>query len=190
MDKVLVGVNKAMGVGWFRIAIVVIGVVGFGLVFLDFLFLQHPDIGFGVFSFLGFVAFLERVILSFVTPLGLVGLVLFVLGTVGVKRVSVYLHEAGVVLGPERNRDRKTRKLCTSGLYKYIRHPLYLFTFFWFFGVTLAFGSVVAFLFFELTLVPLTLMRIPFEEERLVKEFGDEYKEYQERTKKLVPFVY
>jgi protein-S-isoprenylcysteine O-methyltransferase Ste14 len=33
-------------------------------------------------------------------------------------------------------------------------------------------------------------IRIKAEEETLIKEFGDEYESYRERTKKLVPWVY
>jgi protein-S-isoprenylcysteine O-methyltransferase Ste14 len=34
------------------------------------------------------------------------------------------------------------------------------------------------------------LFRIPIEEEMLVEEFGEEYEEYRERTKKLIPYVF
>jgi protein-S-isoprenylcysteine O-methyltransferase Ste14 len=33
-------------------------------------------------------------------------------------------------------------------------------------------------------------LRIRIEEKMLIDAFGEEYKEYQKRTKKLIPFLY
>lgn len=41
-----------------------------------------------------------------------------------------------------------------------------------------------------LSLIPIFLYRIKMEERLLTAEFGDAYREYQETTSKLVPFVY
>ena len=41
-----------------------------------------------------------------------------------------------------------------------------------------------------LGLVPLILYRIRIEEAILMEEFGDEYREYMKRTKKLIPLVF
>jgi protein-S-isoprenylcysteine O-methyltransferase Ste14 len=38
--------------------------------------------------------------------------------------------------------------------------------------------------------VPVYLYRISVEEKMLVKELGDEYVQYQKRTRRLVPFVF
>ena len=34
------------------------------------------------------------------------------------------------------------------------------------------------------------LIRIRIEEEMLIEEFGDAYREYSDRTKMIVPFIY
>jgi len=38
--------------------------------------------------------------------------------------------------------------------------------------------------------VPLTLYRIGVEERMLIERFGDEYREYMKKTKKIIPFIY
>jgi protein-S-isoprenylcysteine O-methyltransferase Ste14 len=56
-------------------------------------------------------------------------------------------------------------------------------------GISLALGSLVA---FGLTILMLTLLpwRIKHEEHMLTVEFGEEYRSYMERTKRLIPFIY
>jgi len=41
-----------------------------------------------------------------------------------------------------------------------------------------------------LGLIPLMLYRIKIEEKMLIEKFGDEYRQYMEKTKKLIPFIY
>jgi protein-S-isoprenylcysteine O-methyltransferase Ste14 len=78
------------------------------------------------------------------------------------------------------------QRLVTDGVYTHIRHPLYLGEMARNLGFALllssAYGSAIVIL-GNLFL----LLRIPIEEELLVKEFGNEYKEYRKRTKKLIP---
>jgi protein-S-isoprenylcysteine O-methyltransferase Ste14 len=74
----------------------------------------------------------------------------------------------------------------TAGPYRWVRHPLYsagaafavalnLLVANWF---TTASGT---------TALMLLLMRLPKEEEELIERFGDEYREYAERTGRLFP---
>ncbi|UCD45785.1 MAG: isoprenylcysteine carboxylmethyltransferase family protein [Candidatus Bathyarchaeota archaeon] len=81
------------------------------------------------------------------------------------------------------------QRLVTDGVYRHIRHPLYLGEMARNLGVALvlssAYGSAIVLL-GNLFL----LFRIPIEEEMLVEEFGDEYEEYRKRTKKLIPYVF
>ena len=39
-------------------------------------------------------------------------------------------------------------------------------------------------------LIPVLLYRIRLEERLLIEEFGDAYRTYQQRTNKLIPFIY
>jgi protein-S-isoprenylcysteine O-methyltransferase Ste14 len=81
---------------------------------------------------------------------------------------------------------RKEHKLVTSGIYRYIRHPLYTFgsSMFVSFGMMadnwfIAALGVLAFI--------LMAARTPKEEANLIEKFGDEYREYMKRTGRFLP---
>ena len=79
--------------------------------------------------------------------------------------------------------------LIKKGIYKYIQHPAYSGSILFCQGFTLIFNSLFGFL----TMLPLLLFflfRIGIEEDILIKEFGDEYREYIKRSKKLIPYLY
>jgi len=80
-------------------------------------------------------------------------------------------------------------KLIKHGLYKRVRHPIYFAALLYTAGVPLIFSSMYGFL-PMLGFMPLFLYRIRIEEKMLIEKFGDEYREYMKKTKKLVPFVY
>ena len=79
------------------------------------------------------------------------------------------------------------QKLIKTGIYKYIRHPMYLSI--WMFVIFQ--GFVLSNIFIEiagiLTWANLYFIRIPFEEKMMIDEFGNEYKEYMESTGRLFP---
>ena len=83
---------------------------------------------------------------------------------------------------------REGHRLVTHGIYAHVRHPLY-------FGVLVALAGVPVYArsvngaLVLAALVPLILLRIRMEEELLVGQFGDEYRAYRARTKKLIPFL-
>lgn len=80
-------------------------------------------------------------------------------------------------------------KLITTGPYRFIRHPMYL-------------AQVVAFIPLVVTdytplrlavIVALTialLLKMPYEEKGLIGQFGEDYKTYKAKTKKVIPFIY
>jgi len=80
-------------------------------------------------------------------------------------------------------------RLVTSGPYAIVRHPGYLSSFMLFLGTGLALSSVLGLLAAALTL-PVTIYRIQGEENMLVDAFGDEYRRYAARTKRLFPLIY
>jgi protein-S-isoprenylcysteine O-methyltransferase len=106
---------------------------------------------------------------------------------------SVALRIASVVkLGPAYSVDLGVapgQRLVTTGLYRFIRHPGYLSLIVAFAGVALAFWHPVA--------TPLCLVlppaviawRIRLEEGFLERAYGEEYRSWARRTKRLVPFV-
>lgn len=85
---------------------------------------------------------------------------------------------------------RSDHKIVRKGMYKYMRHPSYLGSLLSFLGNGFAlnswFGLVIGFVPVLLTF----LYRMKVEEELLVTNFGQEYKDYKKETWRLIPFVY
>jgi protein-S-isoprenylcysteine O-methyltransferase Ste14 len=79
-------------------------------------------------------------------------------------------------------------KLVTDGIYKYIRHPMYLGLLLIALSLVLNYFTFPRIIFFDL-LVLNQLIKLSYEEKLLEKHFKD-YKEYQKRTKKLIPYIY
>ena len=85
---------------------------------------------------------------------------------------------------------RESHKLVTAGIYRQIRHPMYLSFLLlglaqllllpnWFAGSV---GLIAAFLMFAL--------RVRREEAMMLDRFGAEYRDYMARSKRLIPGVY
>ncbi len=81
---------------------------------------------------------------------------------------------------------RREHKLVTHGIYRYIRHPLYTFGSSLFIALGLmadnwfiALAGVLAFI--------VMAIRTPKEEANLIEKFGDEYREYMQRTGRFLP---
>jgi len=81
------------------------------------------------------------------------------------------------------------QKLVKDGLYKYIRHPLYLGEILRNFGIVSIFSSGYGILLIVIGTIFL-LLRIKPEEEMLVEAFGSDYEDYKRRTKRLIPYIY
>jgi len=84
---------------------------------------------------------------------------------------------------------RQDHRLITHGVYWLVRHPIYLGVLVVIFGVPVYASSLNGFLVMSV-LIPIILNRIRIEERLLTEEFGDAYREYQETTKMLIPFIY
>lgn len=81
-------------------------------------------------------------------------------------------------------------RFAKTGIYYYIRHPMYLGGSLFYIGYNLAWGAIYALYF----IVPLFIAFVCFRgylEERYVLEpkFGEEYREYQRRTGMFLPFI-
>jgi protein-S-isoprenylcysteine O-methyltransferase Ste14 len=83
---------------------------------------------------------------------------------------------------------RRSGTLITTGIYRYIRHPMYIGVILAVGGYVLAFGSLLA--------IPLWLGVTVFyivkavKEERLLTDKFPEYDEYRKKTWKFIPYVY
>ena len=80
-------------------------------------------------------------------------------------------------------------RLVTAGPYRIVRHPGYFGFLLILPGMGLALGSL-AILAFVVPIVAWLVVRIRTEEAMLVTEFGEAYRSYQRRTKRLIPFLY
>ena len=84
---------------------------------------------------------------------------------------------------------RKGHQLIQHGIYRLVRHPIYLGGLAAILGLPL-YASSLAGLLTTVVLIPILLNRIRLEEGLLVEEFGEGYLLYRRRTRKLIPFVY
>jgi protein-S-isoprenylcysteine O-methyltransferase Ste14 len=81
-------------------------------------------------------------------------------------------------------------ELLTDGLYGVVRHPFYAGFIMFALGLTLVFPLYETRLLVVLTLAVMVVY-IPREEEQLLKEYKQEFREYMEKVKwKLVPYLY
>ena len=113
---------------------------------------------------------------------------------------SGYLVITGVILmkkkgKPGRNRDEKTlfqiektSELIDTGIFKYIRHPLYSSLLFLTWGIYLKNTTGLLLLASLLSTAFLCLTAI-FEENECIKYFGVKYIEYMKRSKMFIPFI-
>ncbi len=84
---------------------------------------------------------------------------------------------------------REDHQLITHGVYRFMRHPIYLGTIMCCIGIPVFVSSLYGLL-TMLVLIPVFLSRIRIEERLLTDEFGDAYRTYKEATSKLIPFIY
>ncbi|MFW9917996.1 MAG: methyltransferase family protein [Candidatus Thorarchaeota archaeon] len=81
-------------------------------------------------------------------------------------------------------------KIITKGLYKYIRHPIYLGMLCLFAGYLIALGSLVITSLWTAILFGVLRERMEQEEDMLIERFGEEYIAYMTRTRRLIPYLY
>jgi protein-S-isoprenylcysteine O-methyltransferase Ste14 len=82
---------------------------------------------------------------------------------------------------------KEGHSLVKSGIYRRIRHPMYAHFWIWVIaqGFLLANGLVLVFGIISWGL--LYFLRVPKEEEMMIAEFGDEYREYMRVTGRVIP---
>jgi len=73
-----------------------------------------------------------------------------------------------------------------TGIHRYLRHPLYLGTFSFIWGLALM-EPYLSLVIADSIITVYTLIAIDFEEKKLVAEFGDQYRRYKAEVPKLIP---
>ena len=122
----------------------------------------------------------------FVRVLESVGLVLYCGGNVILYASRLVLSRSfrlGAVA--PRSEDR----LVTTGLYQYVRHPMYSAVLAMVLGLTLLVQSLVLFGLFAGLAISIVAM-LPVEDAQLERAYRVEYTRYKEQVKALVPFVF
>lgn len=84
--------------------------------------------------------------------------------------------------------ENASQDLIITGVHKYVRHPLYLGTFAFIWGLFLALPYLSLFI-AGVVITVYTLIAIKFEEDKLIHAFGNSYRNYQKRVPKLIPFT-
>ena len=84
---------------------------------------------------------------------------------------------------------REDHQLISHGIYRFSRHPIYLGVLLVAAGLALSAASLLGLLIMS-ALIPVFLNRIRLEERILTEQFGDDYRRYSEKTRKLVPYIY
>lgn len=81
-------------------------------------------------------------------------------------------------------------RLVTTGIYGLIRRPIYGGGLVGLVGLYLAFRSLIVLVAVTAVYFVVIKHRLLFEERMLMEEFGDEYKAYMKKTRRLIPYVY
>ncbi|MFB2919188.1 methyltransferase family protein [Aerosakkonema funiforme] len=81
-------------------------------------------------------------------------------------------------------------RLVTTGIYSIVRHPIYLSYVLLFAGYCTMLQSFASFMLLGLVCAVWLGNRMAIEEEMLAARFGEDYKAYQQNTKRLFPFIY
>lgn len=83
---------------------------------------------------------------------------------------------------------REEHRLVTEGPYAFIRHPMYAALLFISIGLGLLAANWMVAIPFPLSVLLLYLIRVPSEEAMMLEHFGEAYREYCQRTGRLLPF--
>jgi protein-S-isoprenylcysteine O-methyltransferase Ste14 len=84
----------------------------------------------------------------------------------------------------------ENHEIIETGLYKFIRHPGYLGQLIIFIGIAISISNWLSILLMMIPVALGYLYRIKVEEKFMSDQLGEDYKKYQERTKKIIPVVY
>lgn len=106
--------------------------------------------------------------------------------------LSIYVVITGYLLlkrdGKPDNNFENTSMLVKSGIYGYIRHPLYLSIFLLGTGVVLKDPGPLQILLGFINLIAV-FITARIEENEMIRKFGNEYRDYIKETKMFIPFI-
>jgi protein-S-isoprenylcysteine O-methyltransferase Ste14 len=118
--------------------------------------------------------------------LEIAGLMVYLIGYLTMAWALIMLGRAYQLGG---SRPRSEDKMVIGGPYKLVRHPMYTAALSISLGLACLIQSWAFLCVFAIYLV-LILLLIPMEEEGLQKAYGEQYVVYQQKARKLIPFLF
>ena len=85
---------------------------------------------------------------------------------------------------------REGHQLVTSGLYRHVRHPMYTSIFLYALGQALVVPNWIAGPANLAAFLVLFAVRVQSEEQMMADKFGDQYRNYLAKTKRLIPGIW
>ena len=82
---------------------------------------------------------------------------------------------------------REKHTLIISGVFKYIRHPMYSAHWLWGIAQILLIHNWIAGLASLVIIIPHYILRVRREEQMMLKQFGEEYRAYMSQTGRILP---
>lgn len=106
---------------------------------------------------------------------------------------SIYPGIAGYLLLKRKGRSEKsfenTTELVKSGVYKYIRHPLYCSLLLLGTGIMFKYPGRYQIIFGVVNAIAI-YFTARIEEKEMIARFGDQYREYMKSTRMFIPFIF
>lgn len=178
-------------------SVIVIALGTFSLLWWSRKSLLHPS-SHGFPRFFAFEVILILVVFNmphwFENPFGILQIVSWLLLTIsivpvlwGVVLLRLHGETRPVTEGSSEYEWENTTRLVTTGIYHYIRHPMYSSLIFLAWGVFFKYVSLVT---LSLTVVATIaiILTAKAEEVENIARFGDEYRNYMKKTRRFVPF--
>lgn len=121
--------------------------------------------------------------------------VLVILGVIGIA-LSIWSIVYMKIVGKGNPMDAfnhevapRTSELMTGGPYRICRNPMLLGVFIFYTGLVICLWSWQALVIF-IAYVAIMMVQVSREEKRLEEDFGEAYREYKKKTKKIIPFIF
>ena len=107
-------------------------------------------------------------LVPFSIAIGISGLVVWIAGMACLGKALRVLPEANSIVA--------------KGIYRFIRHPIYVGIVFTHFGLFFACGSIFGMFYTFFLIIPLNVIRAQLEERALFSKFGEHYRNYHNST--------
>ena len=107
-------------------------------------------------------------VVPFSLAIGILGLTVWIAGMASLGKALRVLPEA--------------KSIVAKGIYRFIRHPIYVGIVFTQFGLFFACGSIFGITYTFFLTIPLNIIRAQLEEKALFSKFGERYRTYHEST--------